>query len=69
MAVRVANTDLKKGDTVQLMSGGPVMTVLGDVDGAEIRCGFFFTDGEGVFDEFTVILLPREAIRTVDLQQ
>lgn len=63
----ICGTDLKIGDVVQLKSGGPAMTVVGDVDGRELRCAYFLHDGEGCHDEFNVILLPREALKDPEL--
>lgn len=60
--LRVAGTDLCVGDTVELISGGPTMTVAGSVDN-EIRCVFFFRDGEGIFGEMASVVLPRHALK------
>lgn len=61
----VAGTELRKGDIVELISGGPPMTVIGQYDD-EIRCAFFFRDNDGSFGEMASVALPRAALKVVD---
>jgi uncharacterized protein YodC (DUF2158 family) len=58
----VAGTDLRKGDVVFLKSGGPPMTVVGQVD-EDIRCQWFIKDGDD-FYEIQGASFPRAALDT-----
>ena len=64
----ICGTDLKLGDVIQLNSGGPHMTVIGNVDERELRCAYFDHDVESEPGVYNVILLPREAVRTVEFE-
>lgn len=64
MEARIAGTDLRIGDQVELLSGGPTMTVVGQADN-EIRCAFFLRDSDGTFGDLGYAAFPRGAIKSV----
>ena len=47
-----SNQKFKTGDTVQLKSGGPIMTVDGTTDKGEIYCRWFTEEHDKVYHNY-----------------